>query len=35
MSDHLETNIWLAETLLGVKFNVGRVNGLYNVEKVG
>jgi RNA 3'-terminal phosphate cyclase (ATP) len=35
MSDHLETNIWLAETLLGVKFNVKRVNGLYKVEKVG
>jgi RNA 3'-terminal phosphate cyclase (ATP) len=35
MSDHLETNIWLAETLLGVKFNVERVNGLYKVEKVG
>ena len=35
MSDHLETNIWLAETLLGVKFKVERVNGLYKVEKVG
>ncbi len=35
LSDHLETNIWLAETLLGVKFNVKRVNGLYKVEKVG
>ncbi|MEM1564332.1 MAG: RNA 3'-terminal phosphate cyclase [Candidatus Bathyarchaeia archaeon] len=35
LSDHLETNIWLAETFLGVKFNVKRVNGLYKVEKVG
>jgi len=35
LSDHLETNIWLAETLLGVKFKVERVNGLYRVEKVG
>ena len=35
LSDHLETNIWLAETLLGVKFKVERVNGLYKVEKVG
>ncbi|MEM3788389.1 MAG: RNA 3'-terminal phosphate cyclase, partial [Candidatus Bathyarchaeia archaeon] len=35
LSDHLETNIWLAETLLGVKFNVKRLNGLYKVEKVG
>jgi hypothetical protein len=31
----LETNIWLAETLLGVKFKVERVDGLYKVEKVG
>ncbi|MEM3566601.1 MAG: RNA 3'-terminal phosphate cyclase [Candidatus Bathyarchaeia archaeon] len=35
LSDHLETNIWLAEILLGVKFNVERLNGLYKVEKVG
>ncbi|MEM2517809.1 MAG: RNA 3'-terminal phosphate cyclase [Candidatus Bathyarchaeia archaeon] len=35
ISDHLETNIWLAETLLGVKFDVKRVDGLYKVEKVG
>ncbi len=35
VSDHLETNIWLAETLLGVKFKLERVNGLYKVERVG
>ena len=35
LSDHLETNIWLAETLLGVKFKVEKVNGLYKIEKVG
>ncbi|MEM2104780.1 MAG: RNA 3'-terminal phosphate cyclase [Candidatus Bathyarchaeia archaeon] len=35
LTDHLETNIWLAETLLGVKFKVEKVNGLYKVEKVG
>ena len=35
VSDHLETNIWLAQTLLGVKFKVERVNGLYKVERVG
>jgi RNA 3'-terminal phosphate cyclase (ATP) len=34
-SDHLETNIWLAETILGVGFNVEKVDGLYKVEKVG
>ena len=35
LSDHLETNLWLAEILLGVKFKVERVNGLYKIEKVG
>jgi RNA 3'-terminal phosphate cyclase (ATP) len=36
VSDHLETNIWLAEKLLGVKFNIkGIVGGLYRVEKTG
>jgi RNA 3'-phosphate cyclase len=35
ISDHLETNIWLAQTLLGVKFKVEKVNGLYKVERVG
>ncbi|MEM2936940.1 MAG: RNA 3'-terminal phosphate cyclase [Candidatus Bathyarchaeia archaeon] len=34
VSDHLETNIWLAEALLGVKFKIEKVNGLYKVEKV-
>ncbi len=35
LSDHLETNIWLAETILGVRFKVEKFNGLYKVEKVG
>ncbi|MEM3730226.1 MAG: RNA 3'-terminal phosphate cyclase [Candidatus Bathyarchaeia archaeon] len=35
ISDHLETNIWLAEKILNVKFNVKRINGLYRIEKVG
>ncbi|MEM2816721.1 MAG: RNA 3'-terminal phosphate cyclase [Candidatus Bathyarchaeia archaeon] len=34
-SDHLETNIWLAEKFLGVKFRVEKKNGLYKVEKEG
>lgn len=34
LSDHLETNIWLAETFLGVKFKVDKVGGLYRIEKV-
>ncbi|MGQ9624058.1 MAG: RNA 3'-terminal phosphate cyclase [Candidatus Bathycorpusculaceae bacterium] len=36
VSDHLETNIWLAEKLLDVKFNIKRVkDGLFRVEKIG
>jgi len=34
VSDHLDTNIWLAEKLLNVKFSVKKANGLYRVEKV-
>jgi RNA 3'-phosphate cyclase len=33
ISEHLDTNIWLAEKMLGVKFNVEKVNGLYRIEK--
>lgn len=35
VSDHLETNIWLAERLLGVKFNIEKSDGLYRIEKGG
>lgn len=35
ISDHLETNMWLAETMLNVRFNVSKIAGLYKVEKVG
>lgn len=35
MSDHLEANIWLAERMLDVHFNVTRSDRLYHVEKVG
>ena len=34
LTDHLDTNIWLAERILGVKFKVERENGLYKVEKL-
>jgi len=34
ISQHLETNIWLSEKILGVKFNVERTNELYRIEKV-
>jgi RNA 3'-phosphate cyclase len=33
-SEHLQTNIWLAEKILNVKFVVNKVNGLCKVEKV-
>jgi len=33
ISEHLETNIWLAEKILNVKFNVQKANGLYKIEK--
>jgi len=33
LSDHLDTNIWLAQEILGVRFNVSRVGTLYRVEK--
>lgn len=34
MSDHLETNIWLAEKILNVKFKIEKTNGLYRIEKI-
>ncbi len=34
ISEHLETNIWLAEKILNVRFSVKKVNGLYKIEKV-
>ncbi len=33
VSEHLETNVWLAERILGIRFNIKRVDGLYRVEK--
>ena len=33
VSEHLEANMWLAEKMLGVKFYVERVNGLYRIRK--
>jgi len=33
LSEHLETNIWLAEKILNVKFTVERVDELYRVKK--
>jgi RNA 3'-phosphate cyclase len=35
VTDHLDTNIWLAQKILGVKFQVTRVGDLYRIEKSG
>jgi len=35
VTDHLDTNMWLAQEILGVKFQVTRVGGLYRIEKSG
>ncbi len=34
VTEHLDTNIWLIEKFLGVKFRVSRVGKLYRVEKL-
>ncbi len=33
VSDHLEANVWLAETMLNVRFSIQRVDNLYRIEK--
>jgi RNA 3'-phosphate cyclase len=33
VSEHLETNIWLTEQMLGVRFNVTKQNDLHRIEK--
>ena len=35
VTDHLDTNIWLAQKILDAKFHVSRVGNLYRVEKAG
>jgi RNA 3'-terminal phosphate cyclase (ATP) len=34
VTEHLDTNIWLVEKILGVKFSVSRVGKLFRVEKL-
>lgn len=34
LTEHLDTNIWLARKILGAKFEVNRVGSLYRVRKV-
>jgi len=33
MTEHLETNIWLAQKILDVQFNVTKIGNLYRIEK--
>lgn len=33
ISEHIESNIWLMEKMLNVKFTIQRVNNLYRIEK--
>ncbi|HIJ08828.1 TPA: RNA 3'-terminal phosphate cyclase [Candidatus Bathyarchaeota archaeon] len=33
ISEHLETNMWLASKMLGTRFNTGKENRLFRVEK--
>jgi RNA 3'-terminal phosphate cyclase len=33
VSEHLETNVWLAEKMLKVRFNIQKVNNLFRIEK--
>lgn len=34
ITEHLDTNIWLAQKILGTKFEVSRVGSLYRIKKV-
>jgi RNA 3'-terminal phosphate cyclase (ATP) len=33
ISEHIESNIWLIEKMLNVKFKIEKVNNLYRIEK--
>lgn len=35
VSEHLQTNIWLMEKMLNVKFAISKADGLWKVEKTG
>jgi RNA 3'-terminal phosphate cyclase (ATP) len=34
LSEHIESNIWLMEKMLNVKFTIQKVNNLYMIEKI-
>jgi RNA 3'-terminal phosphate cyclase (ATP) len=33
ITDHIDTNIWLIEKILGVKFQISKVGSVYRIEK--
>ena len=33
ITDHMESNMWLANEILGVEFSVEKTNGLFKIEK--
>ncbi|UCH03038.1 MAG: RNA 3'-terminal phosphate cyclase [Candidatus Bathyarchaeota archaeon] len=35
MTEHLDTNIWLVQKILGVEFTVKKMRGLYRIETTG
>jgi len=35
LSEHLQTNIWLTEKMLNVKFSIEKTGALYKIEKAG
>jgi len=35
ITEHLDTNLWLTQEILGVKFTVTRVGNIYRIEKKG
>jgi len=35
VTEHVETNIWLAEKLLNVRFKVEKIGRSYRIEKLG
>jgi len=34
ITDHLDTNIWLMEKILGVKFQINKVRDIYKIKKI-
>ena len=35
LTEHLQTNIWVAETILNTKLTIAQNNGLFKIKKAG